>query len=369
MPTINITQWSTPVNCRRGSILDAALSSGVPYPHSCRSGECGSCKTLVLKGEVDHDPYDPSVLSDSERDAGLVLACRARPKTDVKVAWLSDVDAASALPVRRLKASVRSVEQVTHDIVRLRLGLGGKSLAFAAGQYARLCFTGLPPRPYSMANRPDEDELEFHIRRVPQGLVSRHVNSVLRVGDAIRVEGPFGDSYLREGHDGPIVLVAGGSGLAPVRSILRTAIQRMSVRPVHVYLGVRDECDVYGEEELVEFAASCPNIRTHIVLSEPTDFTARRTGFVHEALAADIPDLSGAKIYAAGPPPMVNGVVSMSLAHGASRDDVHSDPFTPSGNIQPQPEPRFWQTIFPRWIGKKFDTPAESRQKAGPTFS
>lgn len=368
MPTINIRQWTTPINCRRGSILDAALSSGVPYPHSCRSGECGNCKTRILTGKVDHDPYDPSVLSDEERNEGLVLACRARPRTDVSVAWLSDVEAASAFAVRRLKTSVRSVDHVTHDIVRLRLGLRGKSLAFAAGQYAQLRFAGLPARPYSMANRPDEDELEFHIRRVPQGLVSCHVNAGLQVGDSVRVEGPFGDSYLREGHDGPIVLAAGGSGLAPIRSILRTAVARLNPRPIQVYLGVRDECDVYGEAELLGLAALYPNISAHVVLSEPTGSTARRTGFVHEALAADIPDLSGAKIYAAGPPPMVNGVVSVSLAHGASRNAVHSDPFVPIADTRPESEPRLWQTILRRWMGQGLAARTESRPGARATF-
>lgn len=332
MTTINIQQWDTPVHCRRGTILEAALASGVPYPHNCRSGECGNCKSRLVAGQVDHDPYDPSALSDTERSAGMVLACRARPKTDVDVAWLAAVDPAISFPVRRVKASVLALEHATHDVVRLRLAVRGRPLAFAAGQYSQLSFGSLPARPYSMANRPDEAELEFHIRRVPNGVVSGHVTSELKVGDTARLEGPFGSSHLRQDHQGPIVAAAGGTGLAPIRSIVRTALKRMGPRPVHLYLGVRDERDVYAEDEIADIAAAYANVQTHIVLSDPAESTSRRTGFVHEAVAADLPSLRGAKVYVAGPPPMVNGVTDVALASGADRDDVHSDPFTPTVN-------------------------------------
>ena len=328
MASINIRQWDTPVRCRRGTILDAALAHGVPFPHECRSGECGNCKTRVFTGEVDHDPYDPTALSDAERSSGMVLACRARPKTDVDVAWLAQVEAAQLFPAQRLKACVLALERATHDVIRLRLGLRGKPLAFAAGQYAQLSFGKHPSRPYSMANRPDEPELEFHIRCIPNGLASGYVAEFLQVGDTVRLEGPFGSAYLRADHDGPIVAVAGGTGLAPIRSIIRSALPRLNGRPMHVYLGVRDERDVYGEEELSDIAAAHPNVRTHIVLSEPSEATVRRTGFVHDAVLADLPTLSGVKVYVAGPPPMVNGVTaaapSTNTAVASDGDLTHS---------------------------------------------
>lgn len=330
MPTIKIQQWNSTLDNRGGSILETALGNGVPYPHSCRSGECGSCKTRLLSGEVDHDPYDPAVLSDEERAGGMVLACRARPLSDLEVAWMADVEQLPGQPLRQFNARVTELEKVTHDVVRLRLEPRGDALAFRAGQYAQLGFSGQPPRPYSMANRPDETGLEFHIRHVPGGRASGYAAQELREGHVVSVEGPFGSACLSEDHTDTILATAGGTGYAPIRSIVRTALRRDPDRHIHIYFGVRDEQDVYGENELKRFAANHPNVRAHVVLSEPTSATSRRVGFVHQAIESDEPDLSRARIYAAGPPPMVKGVTTTVLRCGACADAVHADPFTPS---------------------------------------
>jgi CDP-4-dehydro-6-deoxyglucose reductase/ferredoxin-NAD(P)+ reductase (naphthalene dioxygenase ferredoxin-specific) len=331
MPTITIEQLGLPVESRKGTILDAALAAGVPFPHSCRAGECGACKSRLVSGEVfSLEPGDPTVLSQSERDAGLILPCRSWPKTDVTVAWLAEVDVTAAKPVRQLRAGVVGLEDATHDIKRLRLEVSGSPLAFAPGQYARLHFGRHPARSYSMANRPDEHVLEFHIRRVPGGSVSGYVAEQLRLGEIVRLEGPFGAATLQQDHDGPIVAAAGGSGLAPIMSIVRTALAKRFAHPIHLYFGAREERDIYNEAELRALVACHPNLRVHIVLSAAFDSVKRRLGFLHDAIAGDYQSLVGFKLHLAGPPPMVDAVTGLAKSRGARPNDIHADAFTPS---------------------------------------
>lgn len=337
MPSVIIQQWKTPVELRKGTILDAALRQGVPYPHSCRTGECGSCKTRLFCGDVEHAPYLEEALSDAERGQGFILACRAKPKTDVEIAWVEALDPMPSFPVRRLRAKVVELELATHNVSKLRLEVQGKALAFAAGQYARLSIGKLPARSFSMANQPDEAIVEFHIRHMPGGLVSGYVASGLKVGDTVRLEAPFGVSHLREQHPGPIVAAAGGTGLAPVLSIVRNALARMPTRPIHVYFGVQDEADIYAESELEQLAFGNPQVHTHVVLSAPSKPTARRIGFVHQALEQDFSDLSAAKIYTAGPPPMVKAVTATAIARGVEPADIHSDSFATSAVAESKP--------------------------------
>jgi CDP-4-dehydro-6-deoxyglucose reductase/ferredoxin-NAD(P)+ reductase (naphthalene dioxygenase ferredoxin-specific) len=337
MPNVKIQQWRTPLALSKGTILDAALRQGVPYPHSCRSGECGSCKTLLLCGDVEHGPCLEDALSDAERDQGLILACRAKPKTDVEIAWIDDLEPMPSFPVRWLKTRVVELELATHNVTKLSLWVRGKPLAFAAGQYARLSIDKLPARSFSMASQPDAPILEFHVRHVPGGLVSGYVASSLKVGDTLRFEGPFGTSYLREQHPGPIVAAAGGTGLAPVLSIVRKALACTPRRPIHVYFGVQDEADIYAESELEQLALANPQVHAHVVLSAPSGPTARRTGFVHQALEQDFSVLSGAKVYAAGPPPMVKAVTATAISRGVDPADIHSDSFVSSATTEPRP--------------------------------
>jgi len=305
--TVKIAQWPTPIGVAPGqTILEAALAQGVPYPHGCRSGNCGACKSRVHGGAVDMAAYSAYALSPGERAAGLVLACRARPREDVEIAWSAQEDAeAAAHPIRRIAAEVVGLDALTHDIRRLRLRLPTEPLAFTAGQYASLTFAGCKPRDYSMANRPDDPVLEFHVRAMPAGSASAFVHERLRPGDRVLVEGPFGSSHLREQHRGPVIALAGGSGLAPILSIVETALAKGLPQPIYLYFGARDERDVYAEDRLKALAAAHPRFRFTVVLSEPSGQTNRRTGFVHAAVAADFDELDGCKAYLAGPPAMV----------------------------------------------------------------
>lgn len=326
--TVTVRQHGAPVVVSEGeTILEAALQQGVAYPHGCRSGNCGACKSRLESGEVDLAAYSEFALSEEERAQGLILACRAMPWSDAVVSWL-ETDDVVLHPERRLTCRVTGLAAMTHDIIGLRLAIeSGGPFTFSAGQYASLRFGDLPARDYSMANRPDESELEFHIRRMGPGSVSAHVTERLRVGDAVMVQGPFGTSYLRDKHTGPIIAIAGGSGLAPIKSIIETALHQGLRQPMRLYFGARDERDIYLEDHFRALAAQHPNFRLIPVLSAPSGGTARRVGLVHEAAAADLADLDGAKAYLAGPPPMVEAATALLLERGVRRGDIHADAF------------------------------------------
>jgi naphthalene 1,2-dioxygenase ferredoxin reductase component len=262
------------------------------------------------------------------RAAGLILGCRALPWSDAEVSWL-DSEEIVLFPQRRLRCRVVALDDLTHDIRRVRLAIeAGGPFAFAAGQYARLTFGGLPPRDYSMANRPEENTLEFHIRRMGEGNVSAHVAAELRLGDRVTAEGPLGTAYLRSQHTGPILAIAGGSGLAPIKAIVETALAAERGQPIRLYFGARNERDLYLVEHFNALAAAHANFRFVPVLSEPQLPTTQRTGLVHQVVAADFAALKGAKAYLAGPPVMVEAASALLVERlGFRPEDVHADPF------------------------------------------
>lgn len=310
------------------TILEAALSEGIAYPHGCRSGRCGSCKSRLVSGEVDLLDHSRFALSDEEKAQGLILACRAIPTTDALVAWLGGDEETQSHPRHRLNCRVAAITDATHDIKRIQLVTDGPdSLVFSAGQYARLTFPGAPPRDYSMANGPDERALEFHIRRVPGGAATQCIHTQLMLGDSVLVEGPFGSSYLRERHAGPILCVAGGSGLAPIKGIVEAAIAHGMKQPIHVYFGARGERDLYLVGHFEGLAQRHPNLAFTPVLSDGLLGTRWRTGFVSDAVAEDFQDFDGWKAYVAGPPPMVEAAMQICSARGLRSEDLYADVF------------------------------------------
>ncbi len=217
----------------------------------------------------------------------------------------------------------------TSDIRILRLEAeAGARFRFAAGQYAAVGFGDLPPRDFSIASRPDEPALEFHVRCLGDEGASGYVAQHLALGERVSVEGPYGQAWLREDHAGPILAIAGGSGLAPMKSIVETALASSGSREVHLYFGVRDEADVYLEDHFRALEARHAGFRFVPVLSDPSAPTARRCGLVGEAVAADFQDFAGFKAYLAGPPVMVEAASAMLLDRGLPQADLHADPFT-----------------------------------------
>lgn len=325
---VDVRQARTSLEIQEGqTILEAALAAGIPYPHGCRSGRCGSCKSRLIEGTVELLQHSRFALTDEEKADGLILACRALPQTNAAVAWLGSDDDDAVEPPRRLDAIVTGLDDLTHDIKLVRIApADGAPLLFTAGQYARVEFDGAPARSYSMANRHGDDSLEFHIRRVPGGVTSEHVHGALKASDKVTLEFPLGSSYLRQHHSGPILCVAGSSGLAPIKSIVETALAHGMKQPIHIYFGARGERDLYLVEHFQALSERHANLTFSVVLSEAKSAQYRH-GFVTQAVAEDLVDLDGWKAYVAGPPPMVDAAMDVAFARGLRSEDMHADVF------------------------------------------
>jgi len=323
---VRIVQAERTIEVPAGAtILSSALDAGISYPFGCQSGSCGACKSQLVKGEVSMKGYSEFALSDEEKERGLILACRAAPGEDSEVAWLEEDDLI-VHPRHLLDCEVVALDDATHDIKRIRLQIiSGGRFDFSAGQFASVTFAGCPPRDYSMANVPGDPILEFHVRTTG-GATSRHVAERLNVGDRVRVEGPFGPSYLRETHRGPIIAVAGGSGMAPIKSVVERALQQALPQHIYFYFGVRSERDLYLHNHFAKLAETHKNLHFIPVLSEG-DSEQRRQGLVHEAVAQDFDEFDGCKAYLAGPPVMVEAAIRLFEQRGMRRIDIHADAF------------------------------------------
>jgi ferredoxin-NAD(P)+ reductase (naphthalene dioxygenase ferredoxin-specific) len=330
MPRIQVLNRKAAVDCPTSkTILDAALDAGLDYPFGCQSGSCGACKSRLVSGAVELSDYSELALSEDERDGGLILACRSYPKADCAVMFLEDSEA-HRHPLRTLSGQVIATERMTHDILLVRIGFDRNEapLAFSAGQFASLSFAGAPARDYSMANPPGEATLTFHIRLVPNGVVSTLVHRADIIGQPVTVKGPYGVSYLRHDHAAPFLAVAGGSGLAPIASIVETALQLGMKQRILLYFGARAERDLYYVDHFETLARTFPNLQYVPVLSNVTsEETGRRTGFLADAIRQDHADLKGWKTYIAGPPPMVDTVTRTVQSLGVRTSDCHTDPF------------------------------------------
>jgi CDP-4-dehydro-6-deoxyglucose reductase/ferredoxin-NAD(P)+ reductase (naphthalene dioxygenase ferredoxin-specific) len=295
------------------TILASLLRAGVAFPFSCQAGNCGTCKCELLSGDILELEHSEHALSAQERAKGIILACRSQVWDDTAIRRI-DAEELVLHPSRVMRCRVLGIEALTHDINGLRLGVeAGGPMTFSAGQYAQLEFASGFSRHYSMASTPHEPELAFHVRHMPGGRTSAYVATQLRVGDEVKVSGPLGISYLRDGHRGPVLLVAGGSGLAPIESILRTLLARGHPAPVRLYFGARSERDVYHRALLQQLAARHPNFSFQIVL-----------GPLHETLELE-PD--GAMAYLAGPPGMVEAATAALAARGFAPRQIHADAF------------------------------------------
>jgi len=309
------------------TILASMIRAGVPFPFSCQAGNCGTCKCELLSGDVLELEYSDHALSAQERAKNIILACRAQVWNDTVVRRL-DAEELVLHPSRVMRCRVAALEELTHDIRGLHLAIeSGGPFTFSAGQYAQLEFAPGMSRHYSMAGTPEEEALTFHIRHMPSGRTSSYIATRLKVGDRVKVSGPLGVAYLREAHAGPVFLVAGGSGLAPIQSILRTLLAREHAAPITLYFGVRSERDLYHEELLKDLAARSPNFRFHVVLSEQKGERGRRYGLVHEAVAADLTGGDVLMACLAGPPVMVEATTAVLQAKGLAPRQIHADAF------------------------------------------
>jgi CDP-4-dehydro-6-deoxyglucose reductase len=345
-------------------VLEAALGAGLNLPHSCKSGHCASCRARLVSGEIHYPNGRTAGLTAQEAQQGYVLLCQARARSDLRVE-VRIIANASEAEIKTLPCRIARMERLAPDVMQVFLRLPAvERLQFQAGQYLDVLLEGGRRRSFSIASPPhDSEQIELHARRVPGGGFTGALFESLRVGSLLRIEGPIGQFIYRESA-APALLIAGGTGFAPIKSILRHALERGSAREFHFYWGAREAGDMYQADLVREWTRQFPQLRFTPVLSEagaaarvieggegggPGEISevgrggrrdeiseggergaagmGVRTGWVHEAVLADFPSLAAFDVYAAGPPAMVEAIRASFPSRGVSEDRLHFDSF------------------------------------------
>ena len=312
-------------------MLPAAIRQGIGLPYGCKDGACGSCKSRLLEGRVIHGAHQLKALSAAEEEAGLILSCCATPQTDC-VIESRQVTAADQFPVLKMPTRVMSIQRPAADVAVLKLQLpANQSFQYHAGQYVEFILRDGARRSYSMASAPElaQGVMELHIRHMPGGRFTDHVFGAMKEKEILRMEGPFGTFFLREDSARPVVMLASGTGFAPIKALIEHMEAKGLTRPTVLYWGARRAADLYLRDWAEAAAVRLPWLRFVPVLSEPEADWSGRTGFVHQAVMADLPDLSGHQVYACGAPVMVQSAQrDFVAACGLPEEEFFADAFT-----------------------------------------
>ena len=315
------------------TVLSAGLAAGFFLPYNCRSGVCNTCRGRVVEGSVDFGAVHPTYLTEDDKAHGFALLCQARPTSDLFVEVRELAEHEVLRPKATLARLLRS-ERLAPDVARLVLGLPpNEPVIFRAGQYLDLdCGNGVR-RSYSMANAPTAEgvrQLELHVRHLPGGVFTDRVFGSLKVREMLKIELPLGTFYLREDSDKPMVMLASGTGFAPIKSIVEHSLNKGLRRPIVLYWGGRRRADLYMADKAAAWAAEHAHISFVPVLSDATPDCAwaGRTGFVHRAVMQDFPDLSAHQVYACGAPVVVDSARhEFTEVCGLPADEFHADSF------------------------------------------
>jgi len=315
-------------------ILSAAIRQGIGLPYGCKDGACGSCKSKLLEGRVIHGVHQSKALSAEEEAAGWILTCQAAAQTDV-IVEARTVPGAGEFAIRKMPSRVTTIARPAPDVAILQMQLpANDKLQYHAGQYVEFILRDGSRRSYSMANAPhtqdDKPGIELHLRHLPGGKFTDHVFTAMKEKDILRMEGPFGSFFLRES-DKPMILLASGTGFAPIKAILEHLQHTKSQRHAELYWGCRSKADLYLHDWALQMAASMPNLKYVPVLSEPKpeDAWTGRTGFVHQAVMHDHPNLLNHQVYACGVPIMVESAQrDFVMKSGLPDDEFYADAFT-----------------------------------------
>ncbi|WP_243788755.1 FAD-binding oxidoreductase [Saccharopolyspora gloriosae] len=317
------------------TVLDAAFRQGVMLMHGCKEGQCSACKSFLLDGDVQMGRYSTFALADYESDEGYVLLCRSHAYSDLDIELLNyDEDMIRAgLPVVTVQTEVSAVEELTHDISLLRLAVtGDDEFKFHPGQYVDVTIPGGDEhRSFSMANLPrtSGSEVEFIIKRYPGGKFSGLLESELRPGVPLSINGPYGTFTLRASSDRRIVLLAGGAGMAPILALLRQIAAKDDFdREVVFYYGARTERDLFMLDEIAELGGRIPGFGFVPVLSDEEWSGAR--GMVTAVAAEREASLADCDVYLCGPPPMIDAGLAVLEERGVPQEQIFYDKFTVS---------------------------------------
>nr|WP_319564187.1 CDP-6-deoxy-delta-3,4-glucoseen reductase [uncultured Rhodoferax sp.] len=324
------------------TLLAAGISQGVNLPYGCKDGACGSCKCKKLSGTVTHGAHQNKALSNEEEAQGWVLTCCATASSDV-VLESRQVTAEGALPIKKMPTRVQRLERVSPDVIRMVLQMpANEAFQFHAGQYIEFLLRDNIRRSYSMASAPHliAQGLELHIRHMPGGKFTDHVFGEMKERDILRIEGPYGSFYLRENSPKPMVLLASGTGFAPIKALIEHIQFAGITRPATLYWGGRRPQDLYMTDWVNAKLAEMPNLHYVPVVSDATseDAWTGRTGFVHQAVLEDFPNLSNYQVYACGAPVVVESAQRDYVKAGLPVDEFYADSFTSEADKHPKPQ-------------------------------
>ncbi len=319
------------------TVLAAAIRAGVGLPYGCKNGACGTCKGKLLEGTVTHRAHQEKALPPADEAKGFSLFCCATPQSDI-VIEAREVLGVGEFPIKKLPTRVAKIDKVADDVAVVSLQLpANERLQYRAGQYIEFILRDGKRRSYSMANAPHQDDfLTLHIRHMPGGVFTDHVFNNMKERDILRFEGPLGTFFLREDSAKPMVLLASGTGFAPIKAIIEHAIHSKTARPMLLYWGGRRPKDLYMHALCEEWGRTLPNFKYVPVVSEaqPEDNWSGRTGFVHRAVMEDLPDLSGYQVYACGAPAMVDAARrDFTVQCGLQEDEFYADAFTTEADL------------------------------------
>ncbi len=317
------------------AMLAAGIRQGIGLPYGCKDGACGSCKCKLLSGSVVHGVHQSKALSADEEAAGYVLTCCGVAQSDV-VLESRQVTEAGAFPIKKMPVRVNTIERASHDVIVLSLQLpAADAFQYHAGQYVEFLLRDGNRRSYSMANAPHTQaagpRIELHIRHMPGGKFTDHVFGAMKEKEIQRIEGPYGSFFLREDSDKPVILLASGTGFAPIKAIIEHMQFKGIARETTLYWGGRQPADLYQSAWIEARLADMPNLRYVPVISDalPEDAWTGRTGFVHKAVLQDFPDLSGHQVYACGAPIVVESArAEYSALAGLPPEEFFADSFT-----------------------------------------
>jgi CDP-4-dehydro-6-deoxyglucose reductase len=314
------------------TVLAAALRAGIGLPYGCKNGACGSCKGALLSGEVIHGPHQVKALPEVEELAGKALFCCARPQSDIVIEAREIVETGD-FPVRKMPSRVAHMERLTDDVMLLKLQLPAtEKMQYRAGQYIEFILKDGRRRSYSIGNAPHIDEqISLHIRHMPGGVFTDHVFSNMKEREILRFEGPLGSFFLREDSNKPIILLASGTGFAPVKAIVEQLIHIKSERTIWFYWGGRRPSDFYMHSMCEQWQQTLPDFRYLPVASNALveDDWQGRTGFVHQAIMQDFPDMSQYQVYACGAPVVIDSARRdfVNLCN-LPKEEFYADSFT-----------------------------------------
>jgi len=317
------------------ALLAAAIRQGIGLPYGCKDGACGSCKCKKLEGTVVHGTHQLKALSSEEEANGFILTCCGIAHSDVVIESRQVTDE-SAFPVKKMPVRVISLVRASHDVMVLRLQLPTSDVfKYHAGQYVEFLLRDGDRRAYSMANAPhtqaDNPSVELHVRYMPGGKFTEHVFGAMKEKEILRVEGPYGSFFLREDSNKPMVLLASGTGFAPIKALIEHMQFKGITRPAVLYWGGRRPADLYMHDWVQAKVAEMPNLKYIPVVSDalPEDQWSGRTGFVHKAVLEDFPDLSAHQVYACGAPIVVDSARAEYIAlAGLPAEEFFADSFT-----------------------------------------